>query len=137
MLSFCSPALLLKKFFLFLLKFSCFTMLYYFLLYSQVNQIHTHTHTHTHTHIYACPLCQHRALSSVPCAAQQVLLCFLFSYIIVYIYLSISISQSIPALTHFLPCCPYICPLPLCFYFCFANRFICTIFLDSTYMRLY
>ena len=77
------------------MKFSCFTMLYYFLLYSQVNQIHTHTH------IYVCPLCQHRALSSVPCAALQVLLCFLFSYIIVsiYIYLSQSPSPSQPSPT--------------------------------------
>ena len=27
------------------------------------------------------------------------------------------------------PWCPYICSLCLCVYFCFANRFICTIFL--------
>ena len=30
--------------------------------------------------------------------------------------------------------CPYIWSLCVCFYFCFANRFICTIFLDCTYM---
>ena len=33
------------------------------------------------------------------------------------------------------PWSPYICPL--CLYFCFANRFIYTIFLDYTYMHYY
>ena len=33
----------------------------------------------------------------------------------------------------FPPWCPYVCSLHLCLYFCFANRFISTIFLDSTY----
>ena len=32
---------------------------------------------------------------------------------------------------------PYICSLCLCFYFCFANRFICTVFLGFTYMCYY
>ena len=35
----------------------------------------------------------------------------------------------------FLPWCPYVCSLHLCLNFCPANRFICTIFLGSTYMR--
>ena len=30
-----------------------------------------------------------------------------------------------------------ICFLHLCLYFCFANRFICVVFLDSTYMCYY
>ena len=30
--------------------------------------------------------------------------------------------------------CPYVCSLRLCLSFCPANRFICTIFLGSTYM---
>ena len=33
------------------------------------------------------------------------------------------------------PRCPYIHSLHLCLYLCFANRFICTIFLDSTNMH--
>ena len=37
--------------------------------------------------------------------------------------------------TAFSPWCPYICSLCLCLYLCFANRFFCTIFLDSTYMH--
>ena len=32
------------------------------------------------------------------------------------------------------PGCPYVCSLRLCLYFCFVNKIICTIFLDSTYM---
>ena len=30
------------------------------------------------------------------------------------------------------PWCPHVWPLRLCIYFCFANRFICTILLNST-----
>ena len=33
-------------------------------------------------------------------------------------------------------CYPYACSLCLCLYFCFANKFIYTSFLDSTYMWL-
>ena len=58
-------------------------------------------------------------------------------FIQISVYMSIPISQFIlptprPA---FPPWCPYICPLHLCLYFCSANRFICTIFLYSTYMH--
>ena len=42
------------------------------------------------------------------------------------IYIS-QISQFISRFP-FLPWCPYICPLHLSLYLCFANRFICTIF---------
>ena len=35
----------------------------------------------------------------------------------------------------FPPWCPYVCSLHLCLNFCPANRFICTIFLGSTYMH--
>ena len=58
-----------------------------------------------------------------------------FSLVIYFIhssaYMSIPISQFITP-PSFPPRCPYVCSLPLCLYFCFANRFICTIFLDST-----
>ena len=60
-----------------------------------------------------------------------------FSLVIYFIhtrvYISIPISQFIPPLP-FPRWCPHIYSLHLCLYFCFANRFICTIFLDSTYM---
>ena len=60
-------------------------------------------------------------------------------FIHISVYMSIPISQFIPPPPHphpiFPTWCPYICPLRLCLYFCLANGFICTIFLDSTYMR--
>ena len=49
------------------------------------------------------------------------------------VYMSIPISQTHPTLPLFL-WCPYVCSLCLRFYFCFANNFIWTIFLDSTCM---
>ena len=51
-------------------------------------------------------------------------------YILVYICQSQSPSSSHPP---FPPWCPYVCSLHLCLYFCLSNRFMCTIFLDSTY----
>ena len=44
--------------------------------------------------------------------------------------MSISAFQFIPH--SFTRWCPYVCSLLLCLYFCFANRFICIIFLGST-----
>ena len=40
-----------------------------------------------------------------------------------------------PTPCRFPPWCRYICSVHLCLNFCPANRFICTIFLGSTYMR--
>jgi len=47
------------------------------------------------------------------------------------VYMSTPISQFIPPL--FPAWYSYTCTLQLCLYFCFANKFIYTIFLDSTY----
>ena len=52
-------------------------------------------------------------------------------------YLSIPISEFIPLPLSRSPWCPYVCSLCLCLYFCFANKFICIIFLDSTYKQYY
>ena len=56
-------------------------------------------------------------------------------YILVYICQSQSPNSSHPLTPTFSPWCPYVCSLHLCLYFCLANWFIYTIFLDSTYMR--
>ena len=60
-------------------------------------------------------------------------------FIHISVYMSIQISKFITAQPHppdaFTPSCPYVCTLHLCLNFCHANRFICTIFLGSTYMR--
>ena len=47
-------------------------------------------------------------------------------------------QSSIPNLSQLpLPsCCPYICSLHLCLYFCFANKTIYTTFLDFTYISV-
>ena len=59
-------------------------------------------------------------------------------FIYISVYMSIPISQFIPPPPHptpaFPPWYPYVCSLHLCLYFCLANWFIYTIFLDSTYM---
>ena len=67
------------------------------------------------------------------------------SYYLSILYILVYICQSqTPRSSHhhhptpaFPPWYPYVCSLHLCLYFCLANRFICTIFLDSTYMRQY
>ena len=55
------------------------------------------------------------------------------------VYMSIPIAQFItpppPPPAAFPPWCPYICSLHVYLSFCPANRFICTIFLRSTYMH--
>ena len=60
-------------------------------------------------------------------------------FIHISVYMSIPISQFIPPppppLISVPPWCPYVCSLHLCLYFCPADRFICTIFLGSTYMH--
>ena len=68
----------------------------------------------------------------VPCAIQQVLISYLF-----YKYKCIYVSPNLPIqpITPFPPWSPYVCSLHLCLYFCLANWFICTIFLDSTNMH--
>ena len=65
-----------------------------------------------------------------------------FSLVIYFIhsinsaYMSIPISQFIPT-PPFLPWNPYIHSLCLSLYFCFANKFICIVLLDSTYKQYY
>ena len=60
---------------------------------------------------------------------------------ILYILVYICQSQYLNSSHHHLPLplsppwCPLVCSLHLCLYFCTANRFICTIFLGSTYIR--
>ena len=77
-----------------------------------------------------CPL--HWQADSQPLCHQgspQVLISYLF-YTYVNPNLPIHPTTTIPTP----PWCPYICSLHLCLYFWLANQFICTIFLDSTYM---
>ena len=75
----------------------------------------------------------HRSLSRVPCVIHQVLIIY---FIHSSIYKSIPIFQFIP-LPPPPPWQPSVYSLLMCFYFCFATKFICTIFLDFTYTQYY
>ena len=61
-------------------------------------------------------------------------------FIHISVYMSAPISQFItpppPPCPTFPPWCPYVCSPHPCLYFCLANQFICTIFLDSTYTEI-
>ena len=56
---------------------------------------------------------------------------------VIYLYTLYICQPQYPNSSHspLPPWCPYICSLCFCPYLCFTNRFIYTIFLDSTYMR--
>ena len=66
-------------------------------------------------------------------------------YIVVYICQSQPPHSSLPQLPFWCPyildalsvCSPSVCSLCLCLYLCFANKLICTIFLDFTYKQYY
>ena len=74
----------------------------------------------------------HRALSRAPCALLKVLTVISLHIVsILRRYPSKSPNSSHPPT---FPLSSYICSLRLCLYFCFANRFNCTIFLDPTHM---
>ena len=104
-------------------------MLYWFLLQSKVI-----------SYMYIYPLFwisfpfrppQRTEQSSLCCTVDSHLFSSLYIVSIVCICQSQSSRLSHPSFPHL---GPYICSLCLCFYFCFANRFICTISLDFTYM---
>ena len=63
------------------------------------------------------------------------LLLLLLSHFVPTSYLFYICQGTYVSLPVFFPTsCPHICSLCLCFYSCPANRFICIIFLDSTYI---
>ena len=74
-----------------------------------------------------------RALSGAPCAAWEVLVSFLRD---AEQRVCVCVRPNLPVHPTPLspPCCPHVCSLCLCLYFCFANGFPCTIFLESTYL---
>ena len=104
-------------------------MLCQFLLYTKVNQLYTYNILKFYSHIS-----HYRVLSRVSCAMQQFLLIIYFIYSSVY--MSISVCQFIlPSLPH-----EFFYTYDLIFFsfshlffdFCFLNRLICNIILDST-----
>ena len=97
-----------------------------FLLYNKLSQLHEDIPPLFFW--VSFPPSSPQALSRVPCAMPSLLTSYLF-----YIwraYLSIPVSPFLPPPRPFLSWWPYFYCLCLCLYFSFANRFICTIFLD-------
>ena len=76
-----------------LLKYSCFVMLYYFLLYSKANQLYTYIYPLLGG--FPSHLGHHRALNKFPCAIQSVLI-IRFIHGNNSVYRLIPISQFIP-----------------------------------------
>ena len=70
------------------------------------------------------------AFSPRPRALPYILIRYLLYTSVVYTCQSQSLHSSYPVLCSL---CPYVCSLCLCLYFFFANRFISTVFLNSTY----
>ena len=106
------------------------------------------THT-TDTHIpHAYTTCTHTPHACTPLSHTTL---FIFEFYFIYflnnrfsvvyfihisVYMSIPISQFIPpSPTSLSPLGVHTFVLYICLYFCLANSFFCTIFLDSTYMR--
>ena len=106
-----------------------------FLLYSKVNQLYIYTYPLSFG--FPSHLGYRRVLSRVLCVIQWVLISSLsytkFQYC-VYINSNLRIHPTTPPST---PLVSIICYFCLCVYFCFAKSFICTIFLDFTYMHQY
>ena len=111
-----------------------------FLLYSKVNQLYyIHPSSLDLAVSHRPPSQPSRSLQSTDLSS----LCYTYTvashwlpvlHMAVYMC-KILISQSAPPFLP--PLCPHACSLCLCLYFCPADRFICTIFLDSTYMCYY
>ena len=73
-----------------------------------------------------------RLLSGVLCAIQQVPISYLFLYMVVYMCQTQSPNSSRPLL----PCLVSMFVFYIYVYFCFAYKFICTIFLDYIYKQI-
>ena len=121
----------------FSLEYNCFTMLVSAVQWSEsAICIHISPPSWTsppHTHPGLIPPIQvikeHRA--ELPVLYSRFPLAIYFTH--GSVFMSNLIFQFIPSSPSPAPC-PHICSLHLCFYSCPSNSFICTIFLDSTYM---
>ena len=119
---------ILLNLFSFLLEYSCFIMMCYFLLYSKLNKLY----------VYIYPLFFWISFPFRPPQSTEFPVPYSGFSLAIYFILS-SVHRSIPisqvSMLSFPSWCSYACSLCLCLYFCFVNRFICAIFLDCTYMH--
>ena len=119
----------------FVLEYNCFLLLCQFVLYSKGNQ----------QYVFTYPLFfgilsnsgHHRALIEFPALYRRFSLVMdVYSvHTISSIYMSVTVSQFIPPPPY--PLGIHVCSLHLCVCFCFANRFICTIFLFHINILIY
>ena len=98
-----------------------------FLLYNEVNQPYIQIHPLPFWILSRSG--HHSPLSRVPCTVCYTECCheLSISHMVSTVYMWVPVSP------HFPPEYPYICSSHLCLYFCFANKIIYTIFIDSTY----
>ena len=98
----------------------------------------SHMYTYIPTLLTLCPLHHptalghHRALSCCSALYSSFPLAIIWQYIYVNVTLSLCPTLSFPTTP-----CPQVHSLHFCLYSCPENRFISTIFLDSTYMHQY
>ena len=124
-------------FFVLKLEYSCCTMLYYFLLYNEVNQLYVYIYLlplGPPSHSIPQPNClgHHRAASWAPWAIQQLpTRCLAYTQKCIYVSAVLSVHRLLSCL------CPWVCSLHRHLCSCPRNKFVCTIFLDSTYMHSY
>ena len=120
-----------------LLEYNCFTMLCWFLLYTEVNQLYVYiypfplgspSHPPPPSHPSIQVITEHRA--ELPVLYSRFPLAIYFTH--GSVFMSDLITQFIPPS----PCTGvHMSLLYVCLYSYPTNRLICTIFLDSTYMR--
>ena len=120
-----------------------FTNLCYFLLHSKVNQLFVYKSLlfFWTSFTFMSPQSTEQSFLFYTVGSHYLSVLYIASivcvcvcvYIYIYMYVSVPNSQFLPSL--FPPQYPYICSLCLCLYFCFANKIIYTVFLDSTYLR--
>ena len=99
----------------------CHLSLCWFLLHRKVNQ--SHVYLYTLFLDFPSHLGDRRAVSTVPVLHSK------FSVVIHFIHSTSSVCSSAPVSQLILPsplpaCCPWICSLCLCLYFCFANKIV-------------
>ena len=105
-------------------------MLYSFLLYSKLNQLYVYLHLLFSGFPYH--LGHHRALSTSLGSIVSSSILSIVSIVYICQFQSPHSSR-----TPFFPWYTHICSLHLYLYFSFANKFICIIFLDSTFKWCY